>query len=218
MRFPLSAAIIGNTFNELKVVTPAMQEWLGHGDNQFQSVVEYNQRLSLEGAIEMTGDDSWGKEVFLYQSGWRITGTCHQQASQGKRKDGDDWKKYANQFRLNIYKDNKQVFEGMDYSTGAAHNAYIYDGKVHRCNGWSQSKQAVERGRYVTLCPTIANVLACLYSDATCVLDRTHEEFCDELGYDVDSIKDRDCYLACQKILQSMRPYLNELQPVVENY
>lgn len=51
--------------------------------------------------------------------------------------------------------------------------------------------------------PNIADVMHCLLIDARCS-EGTFEDFCDELGYNSDSIKDLNTYLACQKTRNGM--------------
>ena len=47
--------------------------------------------------------------------------------------------------------------------------------------------------------PCKKNILWCILTDAQCVQDYYFNEFCDELGYDNDSISALDTYNACHK-------------------
>ncbi len=70
--------------------------------------------------------------------------------------------------------------------------------------------------------PTQASVLYCLLSDIDCA-DGTFSDFCDNLGYNEDSIKDRDLYFACQKTHKQMyrvftNDQLGKLRELLEDY
>lgn len=54
-----------------------------------------------------------------------------------------------------------------------------------------------------------ANVLNCLFSDASAALD-TFEGWCSDIGYDTDSRKALDMYLACQKTSTDLRKLLGK--------
>lgn len=62
--------------------------------------------------------------------------------------------------------------------------------------------------------PSAADVLASLLSDAQCA-EGTFENFCSNLGYDTDSRKALDTYLACQATGTEMRRFLGEHYRVV---
>ena len=65
--------------------------------------------------------------------------------------------------------------------------------------------------------PEVANVLYCLLCDAFCGQD-TFEDFCDNFGYDTDSRKALELYLACQKIEKDLRKLLgNDFNYFMEN-
>ncbi len=54
--------------------------------------------------------------------------------------------------------------------------------------------------------PKLAEVLQCLQSDASDIHNGyTFEEWADNLGYNSDSIRDRDVYLACQKTYSALK-------------
>ncbi|MNC14376.1 hypothetical protein D3C75_621520 [compost metagenome] len=54
--------------------------------------------------------------------------------------------------------------------------------------------------------PHVAGVLYSLLSDSRCAEQNFHD-FCDELGYDKDSIKDQAIYNACCETLTKMRSF-----------
>ena len=65
--------------------------------------------------------------------------------------------------------------------------------------------------------PEVTDVLYCLLSDALCGQD-TFEEFCVNYGYDTDSRKALEIYLACQKTEQDLRKLLgNDFNYFMEN-
>ena len=54
--------------------------------------------------------------------------------------------------------------------------------------------------------PKLAEVLGCLQSDASDIhAGYTFEEWADNLGYNSDSIRDRDVYIACQKTHSALK-------------
>jgi hypothetical protein len=65
-------------------------------------------------------------------------------------------------------------------------------------------------------CPTAADVLACLTSDAR-VAEQTFEEFCGDFGYDTDSRKAEATYKACCRIAPRVRRFLDEHFDAVAN-
>lgn len=70
--------------------------------------------------------------------------------------------------------------------------------------------------------PTAANVLYSLLSDMTCGSD-TFEDFCASFGYDEDSRKAHDIYLACQKSGSKFRKVftseqIEQLQELLQDY
>ena len=65
--------------------------------------------------------------------------------------------------------------------------------------------------------PEVADVLYCFLSDALCGQD-TFEDFCCNYGYDTDSRKALEIYLACQKTEQDLRKLLgNDFNYFMEN-
>uniref|UniRef100_A0AAU8GHY2 Uncharacterized protein n=1 Tax=Salmonella phage vB_SEnST11_KE22 TaxID=3161173 RepID=A0AAU8GHY2_9CAUD len=70
--------------------------------------------------------------------------------------------------------------------------------------------------------PCAANVLYCLLSDMDCA-NETHADFCANLGYDEDSRKGLEIYLACQKVGEELRKIftgedLETLREMLEDY
>ncbi len=70
--------------------------------------------------------------------------------------------------------------------------------------------------------PTQASVLHCLLLD-TRLGDDTFNEFCDTLGYDLDSRKAMDSYLACQETGVKLSKVfsadqISELETILEDY
>ena len=69
--------------------------------------------------------------------------------------------------------------------------------------------------------PEIKDVLYCLVMDYTSASE-TFQDFCDEFGYDNDSIKSLNVFKACQKNSEKMKrifgPVLNALHKEYEGY
>ena len=69
--------------------------------------------------------------------------------------------------------------------------------------------------------PEIKDVLYCLVMDYTSASE-TFQDFCDEFGYDNDSIKSLNIFKACQKNSEKMKrifgPVLNALHKEYEGY
>lgn len=70
--------------------------------------------------------------------------------------------------------------------------------------------------------PSAAGVLYSLLSDARCGEQNFHD-FCDELGYDKDSIKDQAIYNACCETLTKMRSFFTgterqEMDEILQDY
>ncbi|AGZ17695.1 hypothetical protein X824_gp128 [Escherichia phage 4MG] len=70
--------------------------------------------------------------------------------------------------------------------------------------------------------PCAANVLYCLLADADCGSE-THADFCANMGYDEDSRKGLEIYLACQKTGEELRKIftgeeLEALREMLEDY
>lgn len=89
-----------------------------------------------------------------------------------------------------------------DFRTGIGHIKPM----PHTFMG-SQSQWATQERAAVA--PTVASVLASLLSDGQSASD-TFEAFCSDLGYDTDSRKALDTYLACQATGTAMRRFLAE--------
>lgn len=143
-------------------------------------------------------------ECILHMNGWTMTGRCWQQGSNSNH--GSDWKRGSNRFFLDIKKNGTVLVMDQEYCSGSAHRIY------------SKGGPANVHAESIAKTPTMADVLHCMVMDSLCVDGNTFDEFCDELGYSSDSIKDRLVYDGCQKTLRIMRPYMKELQPLFENY
>lgn len=70
--------------------------------------------------------------------------------------------------------------------------------------------------------PTQASVLYCLLSDAQCG-DDTFDDFCSNLGYDTDSRKALETYLACQETNTKLNKFfsretISTLQELLQDY
>lgn len=109
------------------------------------------------------------------------------------------------------YKDKSESF---DYSTGIGHRVCAPGVKQEGVRKWYNSimgdtaygdKQAVEKGFLIlkrekgkVVGPSVADVVYSLVSDSDAV-GTTFDEWCSNLGYDNDSLKALNIYLACQR-------------------
>lgn len=80
-----------------------------------------------------------------------------------------------------------------DYTKGSAH---VTDGKKD-FGGRVYGQQPIP--------PMPAEVIGCMISDARCADGNTFEDFCSEFGYDTDSRKALEIYLACQDVVHALR-------------
>ena len=108
---------------------------------------------------------------------------------------------------------NGEVFK---YNTGIGHrkpkpgrgnkrmfNELMRGNFIKECKNYDKVKEQLEKYSQPVK-PGLNDILASLVMDAECAND-THEDFCANLGYDVDSRKGLDIYLACQKIADQLR-------------
>ena len=84
------------------------------------------------------------------------------------------------------------------------------------------SKLARDTRHTYTAPPTQASVLYCLLSDAD-ALDYSFDEWCDNLGYDSDSIKANSMYEACREIARNLDDVftpeqIEKLQELLQDY
>ena len=136
-----------------------------------------------------------------------------------KRPDGNESfpQATAGHFELKIGNGNQSMT--VYYSVGGAHRAWIKDGKCRLAYedrkrlgykpgarvSWellqNKSKWAAGIVEKFTkaVCPPLSDVLECLRSDASAMYE-SFENWCDEFGYDNDSIKALTTHSACQKI------------------
>lgn len=63
---------------------------------------------------------------------------------------------------------------------------------------YKSAKDAIKAGWVKPVPPTLADVMYSLFVDANCAAD-SHEDYCNEFGYDTDSRKQLEIYLTCQK-------------------
>jgi hypothetical protein len=121
--------------------------------------------------------------------------------------------KYPNSglFKSDIVRELKKLRECLDAPKNQS--------TVYKAEDWKHTRESVNK---YAVTPTQASVLYCLLMDMDSG-DMTFSEFCQELGYQSDSIKDRDIYLACQETKEQMNRLFNqnqlaELQEALEDY
>ncbi len=150
-------------------------------------------------------------EVELIKLGYSMTGHI------AKGFNANDYLRGDNRFKFNltVYKNGKEIWSG-EYSHGALVNPVTR--KVEYLTPREFRNKYYNSFRQpIPATPTIADVLYCLTNDAA-YGSMTHSEFCGELGYNEDSRKDFELYLACQKTYDKIKPYMQELEPLFENY
>ena len=71
---------------------------------------------------------------------------------------------------------------------------------------WQRQKDVLDEFKELTspIAPTVEGILKCLLSDAECVHGATFQEFCDDLGYDTDSVKSRAVFDGCRDSLAGL--------------
>lgn len=160
---------------------------------------------------------SFDAEYRLWKLGYKITGSVLSCADLMNRPLGG----YPpTVFKLNVFKGKKQIFEGLEYCQGVGF--WINVRTREKCK-IPHGKTGVNETRLLArYCrpgvPTLSDVLSCLVSDASTVEDSTFGEWCDELGYNSDSVKDRSCYDSCQNTLQAIRKELPELREILKEF
>lgn len=160
----------------------------------------------------------------------------------GMRKD-KDW--VADAFRVTFSRSNRKDNISSDYSLGLGHRIVRkhgvtpQDSKILTSDDrrvtlidksdWSNDDRktlnklsAAGYGKVFAVTPGAAAVLYSLLSDADCGSE-THADFCANLGYDEDSRKGLEIYLACQKIADEIRKFftgeeLEALREMLEDY
>lgn len=109
-------------------------------------------------------------------------------ATGGQYVPDREWPHYA--WRVTIKRGDRSY--ATDYKCGTAHS---------RPGPYNHGRVGVP--------PTVADVMACLMSDAR-VGSQTFDEYCSDFGLDNDSRKALDTHLACQRVLTGMRTLLGE--------
>lgn len=104
---------------------------------------------------------------------------------QGEKDKMDHW-------RVTLTRDGGSIETA--YSAGFGHRAA-------KVTITSRGKETIK----VLKPPTTGNVVAALFLDASCVDGETFEGFASNLGYDTDSRKALECYLACQQAGNNLR-------------
>lgn len=118
----------------------------------------------------------------------------------------DNWK--CDQWQVTFARPGKPVLVS-DYFTGTGHRELTAMGKIEikRAGKMSQGYRNSIIAKYSKpVAPTAASVLHSLLMDASSGEQNFHD-FCDEYGYNKDSIKDQSIYNACCETLTKMRAF-----------
>lgn len=179
--------------------------------------------ITFEQVCEHISYQPLAVEFCLASRGWTLNGKCTQTGKPfARHKDGEDWNANANKFLLQLSKNGNAFGSEFDYYAGSANCLIRWNGQYSPVmdHQYKPEWKTVDfRSREIAAkTPTVAAVLYCRVNDATMVNGLTFRDFCGEFGFSTDSIKDRRFYLACQEVLEEMRPYLAELEPLFENY
>jgi len=136
----------------------------------------------------------------------------------------DDWKYDGWKITITGPNKKKQTF---DYKTGLGHRELSAIDK-QRCKTYKYQvgsiayKNYIRTASWVIYKPCEADVLYCLLSDTDAGMC-TFSEFCNEFGYDSDSIKAFKTYQACQESTDKIKSLFNskqieELKELLQDY
>lgn len=139
------------------------------------------------------------------------------QPEAGKPRD-KRWPHFA--WRVTLSRNGESY--SSDYRTGTGHTKPMPDTHAARIGVTiQQAKETWYNSPRNWNVPTSADIAYSLMSDAQSGSD-TFEDFCASLGYDTDSRKAFDAYLACQGTLNGMRRLFREhfdaVQAATEDY
>lgn len=160
-------------------------------------------------------------------------------AFQGSREVVEGEHKYEQDHFHAVFSKGK-VAEKFNWFQGEGHRVLSVPGNIMTLpTKWRAKKhllvtrretqiRKLVRGKYVyhpgywVIGPSPAGVLHCLVMDAT-FGQETFESFCQELGMNTDSIKDRETYFECQRTHDKLRKLFTHeqreyLQSLLQNY
>lgn len=139
----------------------------------------------------------------------------------GKEKSGDTvWE--HDRWMVRFFK--RDMMMEQEYKTGLGHRAGPpMPSDVRNSHPRSAWRENWVHANVKPYAPCAASVLHSLLSDARCGADHTFDEFCAELGYDTDSRRAMDTYLACQAVhAQLVKVFTREqrehLEQMLEDY
>lgn len=157
--------------------------------------------------------DTIKPEYELFKAGYSIQGVM---TSNPKVTNYSDLP--FSKFQLQLFKNDKFLLSS-EYQQGYAHRVDPRT-KSRLKMFWGRptydQRVACERSHPST--PTLANVFYSIMVDASCVDGYTFVEFCDSFGYDTDSMKANQLYMACQETLTKIRPHMEELQEILKDF
>lgn len=133
----------------------------------------------------------------------------------------DGWE--CDHWSVSFIRDGKPTIV-TDYYTGVGHreSKRPMPMDIARLGSKILARVQWERENLKPVAPPAAGVLYSLLSDARFGESNFHD-FCDELGYDADSIKHLNIYNACCETLKQMRSFFtnverNELDELLQDY
>lgn len=140
----------------------------------------------------------------------------------------DGW--VCDKYKVTFSREGKSI--SFDYSCGIGHRInklplksdenHTFRLASKMCNDKSlRQKNPSWQDRQWLVIPSAASVLYCLLLDAQCGSE-TFEDFCSNCGYDTDSRKALETYLACQETNTKLRFFSGELrsqfEEILEDY
>lgn len=112
-----------------------------------------------------------------------------------------------------------------DYHTGIGHRVLTAYGQMELKRAGKASaghREMIKRANSKAVAPSVAGVLSSLLFDSNSAEQNFHD-WCDELGYDKDSIKAQGIYNACCENLTKMRSFFTgterqAMQEILQDY
>lgn len=146
-------------------------------------------------------------------------------AAGGRATKRDDWECDAWVCAFERTRDGKRLSIESDYFTGTGHRKLTKMGEMELRRAGKASRghrEQIKRANSVAVAPSVAGVLHSLLMDASGAEQNFHD-WCDEYGYDKDSIKAQATYNACCEILAKLRGFFTgteraEMQDLLQDY
>lgn len=156
-------------------------------------------------------------EIAEYLTSHGVTFT----ATGGTATKRDEWE--CDHWSVSFTREGKPALT-TDYYTGIGHrkSKYSMPIDIKRLGKNIVARVEWEKQNVKAVAPHVAGVLSSLLMEAQSGEQNFHD-WCDELGYDKDSIKDQATYNACCETLNKMRSFFTgterqEMQDILQDY